>query len=143
MFNDEILEAFISGFYGCGNPGARLWFVGMEEGGGGSREQIARRLVSRTWSKLIRILLVVRSYSAYPGAPARGPESHQRSWWIVHTRPTGKTADPSGITPTQLVVHQRSWWDSETSVRPADCRLSINEPPTALVGLSSLPGEMS
>lgn len=49
MFKDEILEAFISGFYGYGNYGARLWFIGMEEGGGGSREQIARRLDA--WDK--------------------------------------------------------------------------------------------
>src|SRR2546422_5677354 len=32
------------------------------------------------------------------------PESHQRSWWIVHTQPTkGLGAHPSRIPPTQLV----------------------------------------
>src|SRR2546425_1044488 len=32
------------------------------------------------------------------------PESHQRSWWMVHTRPTKQLASrPSRIPPTQLV----------------------------------------
>jgi len=34
----------------------------------------------------------------------RSPESHQRSWWIVHIPPTkGLGASPSRIPPTQLV----------------------------------------
>src|SRR5882724_10872312 len=72
--------------------------------------------------------LVDRSYSAYRttrGGPvpnptnavggsfilslqddsrAPGPKSHQRSWWIVHTQPTGRLAGaPFQIPPTQLV----------------------------------------
>src|SRR5260370_688064 len=32
------------------------------------------------------------------------PEFHQRSWWIVHTRPTKRLANvPFRIPPTQLV----------------------------------------
>src|SRR6185503_19561338 len=30
-------------------------------------------------------------------------ESHQRSWWIVHTQPTSRGPRPSRIPPTQLV----------------------------------------
>jgi hypothetical protein len=44
MFNNQLLEAYIGGFYGYGSYGAEFWFIGMEEGGGGSREQIGRRL---------------------------------------------------------------------------------------------------
>src|SRR5882724_6509 len=71
--------------------------------------------------------LVVRSYSAYKGLEHARPESHQRSWWFVHTQPKkGTGACVSRIPPTQLVVrsysaykgleharpesHQRSWW---------------------------------
>lgn len=35
----ELLTAFMSTFYGYGNPEAKLWFVGMEEGTGPSWEQ--------------------------------------------------------------------------------------------------------
>jgi hypothetical protein len=35
--------------------------------------------------------LVDRSYSAYIAATGAGlSESHQRSWWIVHTQPTSR-----------------------------------------------------
>jgi hypothetical protein len=72
------------------------------------------------------------------------PESHQRSWWIVHTRPTRKTsAHSSGIPPT----HTRPKAEYERSTncvggirhpRPVSvCRLSMNDPPTALVGFGT------
>jgi hypothetical protein len=49
MFNDQLLGAFIAGFYGYGHYAAGYWFVGMEEGGGGSLEEIACRLAA--WDK--------------------------------------------------------------------------------------------
>lgn len=49
MINDELLGAFINGFYGYGNYQAPYWFVGMEEGGGNSIEEIAKRI--ETWDK--------------------------------------------------------------------------------------------
>src|SRR5207247_989843 len=47
-------------------------------------------------------------------ATARLPESHQRSWWIVHTQPT-KTGDRTSprIPPTALV----GFWEGE----PTSC----------------------
>src|SRR6266478_9811744 len=33
-----------------------------------------------------------------------GPESHQRSWWFVHTLPTQEALSPGPES------HQRSWW---------------------------------
>jgi hypothetical protein len=39
-----LLEEFIHTFYGYGNYAGRFWFIGMEEGGGGSYEEIQRCL---------------------------------------------------------------------------------------------------
>jgi hypothetical protein len=44
MLDERTTQAFIEGFYGYGNWSARVWFVGMEEGGGGSVAEIARRI---------------------------------------------------------------------------------------------------
>jgi hypothetical protein len=45
---DTLLQEFINGFYGYGNYHAPYWFIGMEEGGGGSFEEIRSRL--NTWA---------------------------------------------------------------------------------------------
>jgi hypothetical protein len=50
MLNDQLLEAFMSGFYGFGNYQARYWFIGMEEGGGNKPDDIARQL--DIWDKI-------------------------------------------------------------------------------------------
>jgi hypothetical protein len=47
MLDDLLLEKFIHSFFGYGSYEAEYWFVGMEEGGGGTLEEIASRL--RTW----------------------------------------------------------------------------------------------
>lgn len=47
MFDDELLHAFVAGFFGYGSFSAPYWFVGMEEGGGETPEDIALRL--RAW----------------------------------------------------------------------------------------------
>jgi hypothetical protein len=44
LFDDQLLERFMRTFYGYGNYGGAYWFVGMEEGGGDSFEEVARRL---------------------------------------------------------------------------------------------------
>lgn len=44
MLNDQLLEAFINGFYGYGNYQAPYWFIGMEEAGGATEQEIARQL---------------------------------------------------------------------------------------------------
>lgn len=44
MFDDQLLLAFISGFYGYGNYRAKYWFVGMEERGGELQKDIVQRL---------------------------------------------------------------------------------------------------
>jgi hypothetical protein len=42
--NDELLEHFITTFYGSGNYSGDYWFVGMEEGGGSDLGQVTARL---------------------------------------------------------------------------------------------------
>ena len=83
MFDDDLLYAFMDCFYGSGHYTAPYWFVGMEEGGHGTFQEVAGRLAAwdagnrrelhelgnydyffgpharlqRTWAKLIHIVL--------------------------------------------------------------------------------------
>ena len=71
--------------------------------------------------------LVDRSNSACEGRRATSfPESHQRSWWIVHSQPTKGERFP----------HQLRWWDLPKATSRCPLRLSMNNPPTALVGFA-------
>ncbi len=49
MLNDQLLEDFISSFYGYGTYQAPYWFIGMEEGGGNTIAEISKRL--EVWDK--------------------------------------------------------------------------------------------
>ena len=49
LLDDERLEAFATHFYGYGNYTGKYWFVGMEEGGGDSFQEIEKRLA--IWSQ--------------------------------------------------------------------------------------------
>ncbi len=44
MLNDDLIDDFIHIFMGYGNFSADYWFIGMEEGGGGSLDEVSRRL---------------------------------------------------------------------------------------------------
>lgn len=48
--DDKFLDQFIHTFYGSGTYDGSFWFVGMEEGGGGSLDKVLRRL--EVWKKL-------------------------------------------------------------------------------------------
>ncbi len=50
--DDHLLDAFIKGLYGFGNLGAPYWFIGLEEGGGNSLEEIELRI--SVWEELGR-----------------------------------------------------------------------------------------
>src|SRR5207253_78405 len=97
--------------------------------------------------------LVDRSYSAYKGPSNAPPKSHQRSWWIVHTQPTKAAASsavsvvpstqfggiPNGVRQTFCKAgYERSTNGvggiSDRGVPRPFCSLSMNDPPTALVG---------
>jgi hypothetical protein len=61
MLDDLLLEKFIHSFFGYGNYEADYWFVGMEEGGGGTLEEISSRL--GTWdSRAGQELEDIRTY---------------------------------------------------------------------------------
>ena len=49
MLDDLLVETFINTFYGYGNYQGDYWFIGMEENGGHSEEDISNRI--STWSK--------------------------------------------------------------------------------------------
>lgn len=48
MFDDRLLQEYMNTFYGYGNYRSKYWFVGMEEGGGGTFEEINNRI--RGWT---------------------------------------------------------------------------------------------
>lgn len=49
MIEEQLLKDFMHGFYGYGNFNAPYWFIGMEEGGGNSIDEINSRL--HAWKK--------------------------------------------------------------------------------------------
>jgi hypothetical protein len=49
MLDDQLLEKYIHTFYGYGNYHGDFWFVGKEEGGGGTIEDALQRL--NAWSR--------------------------------------------------------------------------------------------
>lgn len=44
FLDDGLLEKFIHRFYGYGNYAAPFWFIGMEEGGGKTPDEVAKRI---------------------------------------------------------------------------------------------------
>lgn len=49
MLDPALLRDFMKCFFGYGSWDARLWFIGMEEGGGDSLEELVRRL--KAWDR--------------------------------------------------------------------------------------------
>jgi hypothetical protein len=47
--SDKVVEDFIHGFYGYGNLDSPYWYVGMEEGGGNTLDEIKSRL--KAWKE--------------------------------------------------------------------------------------------
>ena len=42
----KLLESYMTGFYGYGNESALYWFIGLEEGGGNSLDEIKGQSIS-------------------------------------------------------------------------------------------------
>ena len=67
VFDDQLLQDFMNGFYGYGNYSGGYWFVGMEEGGGNSFENIDKRL--KDWDRRDRCEIEdIADYHAEIGA---------------------------------------------------------------------------
>ncbi len=81
MMNDPLLNHFIHTFYGYGNYSADYWFIGMEEGGGQSLDEINRR-ISFWQARGQRELEDVRAYHEELGLAQffREPVKLQRTW---------------------------------------------------------------
>lgn len=78
MFDDVLLEDFMDRFYGYGNYQGDYWFIGMEEGGGSSFEDIDKRL--KTWKKRGRRELEdVAEYHIEMGITSL----FRKRWWAV------------------------------------------------------------
>jgi hypothetical protein len=52
MLDSQLLYDFMRGFYGYGNRAAKYWFIGLEEGGGKSIDELGLRL--EAWTELGR-----------------------------------------------------------------------------------------
>jgi hypothetical protein len=79
--DDRLLEKFIRQFYGYGNYQGNFWFVGMEERGGNSLEDVAKRL--HVWSyRGQRELEDVAEYHVQLGIDSFFPKRPriQRTW---------------------------------------------------------------
>ena len=50
MLKTDELEAYMASFFGYGDPNSPIWFVGMEEGGASTNEEITKRL--NLWTAL-------------------------------------------------------------------------------------------
>src|SRR6185503_16926673 len=73
--------------------------------------------------------LVDRSYPAYISRQrAVSPESHQRSWWIVHTQPASAAL---AVSPES---HQRSWRIVHNQPASAGTATSLRNPTNAVGG---------
>jgi hypothetical protein len=55
MLDPQLLNDFMRGFYGYGNLRAKYWFIGLEEGGGKSLDEVRLRIDN--WNELGRPLL--------------------------------------------------------------------------------------
>jgi hypothetical protein len=81
VIDPALLDAFLHGFYGYGSWTAKLWFIGMEEGGGTSMKEIAKRLT--IWDRRGRAELEeLRDYHQALGVTAHfGPAARIQATW--------------------------------------------------------------
>src|SRR5258708_2448937 len=81
MLSPDLLAAYMHTFYGYGAWAAKYWFVGMEEGGGDSLEEIERRIT--VWhDRGRRDLEDLRDYHLAIGVPRyfEAKAKLQRTW---------------------------------------------------------------
>jgi hypothetical protein len=79
MLDDTLLSSFITTFYGYGTYSAPYWFVGMEEGGGNSLDDVALRIIR--WDRL------GRSELGDPRGENYDPRTSDSPWFRLRPRP--------------------------------------------------------
>jgi hypothetical protein len=107
VLDDPLLSDFIRRFYGYGDYEGRTWLVGMEEGGGGSCEEIGARL--QAWDQRGRRELEdVAAYHTAFGAPQLFSEkpTYQRTWHKL-IRILLATEGVAPVTKSDVYAYQR------------------------------------
>lgn len=105
QLDDELVEEFAHGFFGYGNLGAPLWFVGMEEGGGDSFDGVAAHL--EMWKKLGETTtLDIRKSGQHP-------DRHEHAKWFSESPKLQSTWNPL----IRLVLAYRDKEPTTESVR--------------------------
>lgn len=110
--NNTLLEQFMSRFLGYGNFNARVWFIGMEEGGGNNFDQVFKRL--NTWrSRGLRELEDVRDYHLAIGIDRffKEPVKLQRTW--AHLIRVYLSAKDQSTEPHDLKQYQKDHFGCE------------------------------
>jgi hypothetical protein len=79
MIDPRLLDDFMRRFFGYGSWDAKLWFIGMEEGGGESIEEIARRLTS--WDRNDDLTDIRQYHAAVGGMPWFSARPKIQSTW--------------------------------------------------------------
>ena len=80
MLESSVLEAYISNYYGYGTWQSDIWFVGMEEGGGKSLEEVQRRLES--WQRNPNNLIDNKEHHERIGLSQFFEKgTYQQTWW--------------------------------------------------------------
>ena len=113
-FDDPLLHDFMQTFYGYGNFQGAYWFIGMEEGGGDSFEEVTRRL--DVWQRRGRRTLEdVAGYHLELGIsyPFTGKARLQPTW----AKLIRVLLSAEGQTPTKEDVraYQHHQWARSTS----------------------------
>lgn len=125
VFNDELLEAFIRNFYGYGNFEGDYWFVGLEQGGGNSFEEVEKRLDG--WHKNGRRAL--EDAAKYHQAIGLGDFFHPKkprlqSTWarLIRTIYGFKGHDSTDISAKKVKTYQR---DKFLRLNSSSCSIEL------------------
>jgi hypothetical protein len=127
MLPPELLDAFMSGHFGYGNLAAPIWFIGMEEGGGHSADEVDRRL--QAWDAL----------GCRPTSDLR--EFHERA------AIAGRWREPFPISPTwgkliRVRLASRGIEATRDTIRAYQCdHLGRRDGDTCLLELMPLPSQ--
>ncbi len=128
--NDHSLLDFCGRFLGYGNPSASLWFVGMEEGGGNSIEEIAARFGAwerrgrRDFEDMKAFCRETGHAALLPWGSANAP--HQRTWCSL-IRTQGIRDGKPDLSSNPL-AYQRTDWLTEGG---ETCLLNLMPLPSA------------
>lgn len=106
--DDALLRDFMRGFFGYGNPNARVWLIGLEEGAGEDIQEIEARL--RTWALHRRQFEDARDYHIAFGLPEcfQDPPKPGRTWTRLIRLLLGAKGDQ--FSRDQVLAIQRERW---------------------------------